>query len=148
MACIRKKCKAFIQFPISGDILVSVNDTCVLGFSEEELAAVFSSLPPRTAFRLDVCRGYPLRKANPSIRPPSLASDQLRRNPSLSGWWHNKLLSPETNCHSLRVSYPVRLKHESVCWSFEQRFCTTGSTEDSLLLCDLSWAWGWGILIE
>lgn len=44
----------------TGDILVYVNDTCVLGFSHHEMVNVFQSILPGETVTLEVCRGYPL----------------------------------------------------------------------------------------
>ena len=43
-----------------GDILVFVNDTCVLGFTHHEMVNVFQSIQPGETVTLDICRGYPL----------------------------------------------------------------------------------------
>jgi atrophin-1 interacting protein 3 (BAI1-associated protein 1) len=44
----------------SGDILVYVNDTNVLGFSHTDVVRIFQSLSVNDVIRLTVCRGYPL----------------------------------------------------------------------------------------
>lgn len=44
----------------TGDILVYVNDTCVLGFSHHEMVNVFQSIQPGETVNLEICRGYPL----------------------------------------------------------------------------------------
>lgn len=44
----------------TGDILVYVNETCVLGFTHHEMVNVFQSIQPGETVNLDVCRGYPL----------------------------------------------------------------------------------------
>lgn len=44
----------------TGDILVYVNDTCVLGFTHLEMVNVFQSILPGETVTLEVCRGYPL----------------------------------------------------------------------------------------
>uniref|UniRef100_A0A1A9W3M9 Membrane-associated guanylate kinase, WW and PDZ domain-containing protein 1 n=1 Tax=Glossina brevipalpis TaxID=37001 RepID=A0A1A9W3M9_9MUSC len=43
-----------------GDVLVYVNDTCVLGFSHHEMVNVFQSIMPGETVTLEICRGYPL----------------------------------------------------------------------------------------
>ncbi|KAI8122502.1 WW and PDZ domain-containing protein 1, Membrane-associated guanylate kinase, partial [Lucilia cuprina] len=43
-----------------GDVLVYVNDTCVLGFTHHEMVNVFQSIMPGETVTLEVCRGYPL----------------------------------------------------------------------------------------
>lgn len=45
---------------LTGDILVYVNDTCVLGFTHHEMVNVFQSILPGETVTLEVCRGYPL----------------------------------------------------------------------------------------
>lgn len=44
----------------TGDILVYVNDICVLGFTHHEMVNIFQSILPGEEVNLDVCRGYPL----------------------------------------------------------------------------------------
>lgn len=44
----------------TGDILVYVNETLVLGFTHHEMVNVFQSIQPGETVNLDVCRGYPL----------------------------------------------------------------------------------------
>lgn len=44
----------------TGDILVYVNDICVLGFTHHEMVNIFQSIMPGEEVHLDVCRGYPL----------------------------------------------------------------------------------------
>lgn len=44
----------------TGDILVYVNDICVLGFTHHEMVNVFQSISPGETVELEVCRGYPL----------------------------------------------------------------------------------------
>lgn len=44
----------------TGDILVYVNDTCVLGFTHHEMVNVFQSILQGETVTLQVCRGYPL----------------------------------------------------------------------------------------
>ncbi|XP_061389623.1 membrane-associated guanylate kinase, WW and PDZ domain-containing protein 1, partial [Musca vetustissima] len=43
-----------------GDVLVYVNDTCVLGFSHHEMVNIFQSIMVGDTVTLEVCRGYPL----------------------------------------------------------------------------------------
>ncbi|XP_021709943.1 membrane-associated guanylate kinase, WW and PDZ domain-containing protein 1 isoform X2 [Aedes aegypti] len=44
----------------TGDVLVYVNDICVLGFTHHEMVNIFQSILPGEEVHLDVCRGYPL----------------------------------------------------------------------------------------
>lgn len=44
----------------TGDVLVYVNDICVLGFTHHEMVNVFQSIMPGETVSLEVCRGYPL----------------------------------------------------------------------------------------
>ena len=41
-------------------MLVYVNDTCVLGFSHQDVVNMFQSIPVGEQITLEVCRGYPL----------------------------------------------------------------------------------------
>ncbi|XP_049538905.1 membrane-associated guanylate kinase, WW and PDZ domain-containing protein 2 [Anopheles darlingi] len=43
-----------------GDVLVYVNDICVLGFTHHEMVNIFQSIMPGEEVHLDVCRGYQL----------------------------------------------------------------------------------------
>lgn len=45
---------------LSGDVLVFVNDTRVLGFTHNEMVNVFKSIGSGETVTLEVCRGYPL----------------------------------------------------------------------------------------
>ncbi|XP_043283004.1 membrane-associated guanylate kinase, WW and PDZ domain-containing protein 1 isoform X2 [Venturia canescens] len=44
----------------TGDVLVYVNETCVLGFTHNEMVNVFKSIGSGETVTLEVCRGYPL----------------------------------------------------------------------------------------
>ncbi|XP_030369026.1 uncharacterized protein LOC115620046 [Scaptodrosophila lebanonensis] len=44
----------------TGDVLVYVNDTCVLGFTHHDMVSIFQSILPGETATLEVCRGYPL----------------------------------------------------------------------------------------
>ena len=44
----------------AGDVLVYVNDTCVLGFTHHDMVSMFQSIAPGETVSLEVCRGYPL----------------------------------------------------------------------------------------
>lgn len=44
----------------TGDVLVYVNETCVLGFTHHDMVSVFQSIAPGETVKLEVCRGYPL----------------------------------------------------------------------------------------
>lgn len=44
----------------TGDVLVYVNETCVLGFTHQDMVSVFQSIAPGETVKLEVCRGYPL----------------------------------------------------------------------------------------
>lgn len=44
----------------SGDVIVSVNDTCVLGYTHAQVVKIFQSIPIGSMVDLELCRGYPL----------------------------------------------------------------------------------------
>jgi len=44
----------------TGDVLVYVNGTCVLGFTHHDMVTMFQGISPGEVVGLDVCRGYPL----------------------------------------------------------------------------------------
>ncbi|GFY73103.1 membrane-associated guanylate kinase, WW and PDZ domain-containing protein 1 [Trichonephila inaurata madagascariensis] len=44
----------------TGDVLVYINDQCVLGFSHQDVVSLFQSIPPGETVHLRVCQGYQL----------------------------------------------------------------------------------------
>ncbi|XP_053456543.1 membrane-associated guanylate kinase, WW and PDZ domain-containing protein 1 isoform X15 [Nycticebus coucang] len=44
----------------TGDVIVSVNDTCVLGHTHAQVVKIFQSIPIGASVNLELCRGYPL----------------------------------------------------------------------------------------
>jgi hypothetical protein len=44
----------------TGDVLVYVNGTCVLGFTHHDMVTMFQNINPGEVVKLEVCRGYPL----------------------------------------------------------------------------------------
>ncbi|XP_039298140.1 membrane-associated guanylate kinase, WW and PDZ domain-containing protein 2 [Nilaparvata lugens] len=44
----------------TGDVLVYVNDKCVLGYTHHDMVTVFQNISPGETVKLEVCRGYPL----------------------------------------------------------------------------------------
>lgn len=46
--------------PLTGDVIVSVNDTCVLGHTHAQVVKIFQSIPIGASVDLELCRGYPL----------------------------------------------------------------------------------------
>ncbi|KAM4722779.1 membrane-associated guanylate kinase, WW and PDZ domain-containing protein 1 [Rhinophrynus dorsalis] len=44
----------------TGDVIVSVNDTCVLGYTHAQVVKIFQSIPIGESVDLELCRGYPL----------------------------------------------------------------------------------------
>lgn len=45
---------------LSGDVIVSVNDTIVLGYTHAQVVKIFQSIPIGSMVDLALCRGYPL----------------------------------------------------------------------------------------
>lgn len=45
---------------LPGDVLVYVNDKCVLGYTHHDMVSVFQSISPGETVKLEVHRGYPL----------------------------------------------------------------------------------------
>lgn len=43
-----------------GDVIVFVNDTCVLGYTHNQIVRLFQSISVGSTVTLEVCRGYPL----------------------------------------------------------------------------------------
>nr|CAI5831497.1 unnamed protein product [Callosobruchus analis] len=44
----------------TGDVIVYVNDTCVLGYTHNQIVRLFQSISVGSTVSLEVCRGYPL----------------------------------------------------------------------------------------
>lgn len=44
----------------TGDVIVFVNDTCVLGYTHNQIVRLFQSISVGSMVTLEVCRGYPL----------------------------------------------------------------------------------------
>uniref|UniRef100_A0A8C5W7X1 Membrane-associated guanylate kinase, WW and PDZ domain-containing protein 1 n=1 Tax=Leptobrachium leishanense TaxID=445787 RepID=A0A8C5W7X1_9ANUR len=44
----------------TGDVIVSVNETCVLGYTHAQVVKIFQSIPIGESVDLELCRGYPL----------------------------------------------------------------------------------------
>ncbi|XP_055077605.1 membrane-associated guanylate kinase, WW and PDZ domain-containing protein 1b isoform X3 [Periophthalmus magnuspinnatus] len=44
----------------TGDVIVSVNDICVLGYTHAQVVKIFQSIPIGSMVDLELCRGYPL----------------------------------------------------------------------------------------
>ncbi|XP_035677580.1 membrane-associated guanylate kinase, WW and PDZ domain-containing protein 1-like isoform X3 [Branchiostoma floridae] len=44
----------------TGDVIVFVNDTCVLGYTHSDVVGLFQTIPPGQRVRLECRRGYPL----------------------------------------------------------------------------------------
>ncbi|KAM4650736.1 membrane-associated guanylate kinase, WW and PDZ domain-containing protein 1 isoform 3-T3 [Discoglossus pictus] len=44
----------------TGDVIVSVNDICVLGYTHAQVVKIFQSIPIGDSVDLELCRGYPL----------------------------------------------------------------------------------------
>ncbi|XP_035376263.1 membrane-associated guanylate kinase, WW and PDZ domain-containing protein 1 isoform X3 [Electrophorus electricus] len=44
----------------TGDVIVSVNETCVLGYTHAQVVKIFQSIPIGSMVDLELCRGYPL----------------------------------------------------------------------------------------
>ncbi|XP_067251682.1 membrane-associated guanylate kinase, WW and PDZ domain-containing protein 1 isoform X4 [Chanodichthys erythropterus] len=44
----------------TGDVIVSVNDTIVLGYTHAQVVKIFQSIPIGSMVQLELCRGYPL----------------------------------------------------------------------------------------
>ncbi|XP_061311778.1 membrane-associated guanylate kinase, WW and PDZ domain-containing protein 1 isoform X18 [Pezoporus flaviventris] len=44
----------------TGDVIVSVNETCVLGHTHAQVVKIFQSIPIGASVDLELCRGYPL----------------------------------------------------------------------------------------
>nr|KAG5711461.1 hypothetical protein BaRGS_025888 [Batillaria attramentaria] len=45
----------------TGDVIVFVNNTCVLGYTHQDVVSLFQTIPPGETVTLEICRGYSLR---------------------------------------------------------------------------------------
>ncbi|MGH0180138.1 UNVERIFIED_CONTAM: hypothetical protein FKN15_003365 [Acipenser sinensis] len=58
--CLEKQQKPLEECEDDGDVIVSVNDTCVLGYTHAQVVKIFQSIPIGAMVDLELCRGYPL----------------------------------------------------------------------------------------
>ena len=83
-----------------GDVLVYVNNECVLGYTHQDVVEIFQSIPVGNSVELTVCRGYPLSIDpndpnieimplaainNPNLSAPLAAVDELTASTLLNG---------------------------------------------------------------
>lgn len=47
-------------FLCAGDVIVFVNNTCVLGYTHQDVVSLFQTIAPGETVTLEICRGYPL----------------------------------------------------------------------------------------
>ncbi|XP_055937343.1 membrane-associated guanylate kinase, WW and PDZ domain-containing protein 1-like isoform X2 [Argiope bruennichi] len=84
---------------LTGDVLVRVNGECVLGYTHENIIALFQTIPAGEVVQLEVCRGYPLPfdPSDPNTEivttvAVSLANSSLPNNPNVYSF-------KSENCH-------------------------------------------------
>ncbi|KAL0185642.1 hypothetical protein M9458_017312, partial [Cirrhinus mrigala] len=56
----RHECVSNKRLRSAGDVIVSVNDTIVLGYTHAQVVKIFQSIPIGSMVQLELCRGYPL----------------------------------------------------------------------------------------
>lgn len=57
---MRSGCEAAAGAPSTGDVIVYINDICVLGTTHADVVKLFQSVPIGQSVTLVLCRGYPL----------------------------------------------------------------------------------------
>ncbi|GFR31742.1 membrane-associated guanylate kinase, WW and PDZ domain-containing protein 1, partial [Trichonephila clavata] len=84
---------------LTGDVLVRINGECVLGYTHENIIALFQTIPAGDVVQLEVCRGYPLPfdPSDPNTEivttvAVSLANSSLPNNPNVYSFRSD-------NCH-------------------------------------------------
>jgi atrophin-1 interacting protein 3 (BAI1-associated protein 1) len=85
-----------------GDVLVYVNNECVLGYTHQNVVEIFQSIPAGQLVELTVCRGYPL-----SIDPndPNI---EIMSLPAISNNNNNNSMSSNANSTSnLQSGAPI-----------------------------------------
>lgn len=60
LGCTKHTCLVYLSVSSAGDVIVSVNDTCVLGHTHAQVVKIFQSIPIGASVDLELCRGYPL----------------------------------------------------------------------------------------
>ncbi|XP_012946329.1 uncharacterized protein LOC106013949 [Aplysia californica] len=94
----------------TGDVIVHVNSTCVLGFTHQDVVRLFQSIAPGETVELETCRGYPLNfdPDDPNTEIVTTVAVTLPQEmgtsntPSLSNGGHN-FISPDGNTTAAAV---------------------------------------------
>ena len=72
---------------VSGDVLVYVTDTCVLGFTHHDMVTMFQSIQAGEVVQLEVCRGYPL-PFDPDDPNTEIVTTVAVTSPDQNDWAH------------------------------------------------------------
>lgn len=111
----------FLHFPFTADILVYINDTCVLGWSHKEVVEMLKVLPVGHTVDFVVRRGYPMlfnSDGSPKMPHSRLTASPGRDSQSLH------LPPPTTTQPRAQAPLPyaqLHLNHNSPSWSDFER---------------------------
>jgi C-terminal processing protease CtpA/Prc len=85
---------------LQGDVLVYVNNECVLGYTHQNVVEIFQSIPVGQLVELTVCRGYPLSidPNDPNIEIMSLPAINNNNNNSNNTSNNNSNMQTTTAC--------------------------------------------------
>ncbi len=116
-----------------GDVLVYVNNECVLGYTHQDVVEIFQSIPVGNSVDLTVCRGYPLSIDpndpniemvplaainNPNSTPAPLASaDELTASSMNNSQLHNHL-----QFNQQKLNDENGLDNEYYCEEYEEMY--------------------------
>nr|XP_042895445.1 membrane-associated guanylate kinase, WW and PDZ domain-containing protein 3 isoform X1 [Parasteatoda tepidariorum]XP_042895446.1 membrane-associated guanylate kinase, WW and PDZ domain-containing protein 3 isoform X2 [Parasteatoda tepidariorum] len=90
----------------TGDVLVRVNGECVLGYTHQNIIALFQTIPAGEVVQLEVCRGYPLPfdPSDPNTEIVTTVAVSVANN-NLPNCHSNTYSFRSDNCHpSSRLS--------------------------------------------
>ncbi len=84
---------------LSGDVLVHVNEHCVLGMSDEALVSLLQSYTTGEEIELDVCRGYAIplpvgegsHQVPPYLTTPAVVTEPPRSVPLPTAAQYNQV---------------------------------------------------------
>lgn len=113
--------KPFLSFSL-GDILVYINDSCVLGTSYKEVVEMLKAVPVGQSVDMVVRRGYPiLYDPNGS---PRLFRDHATKSPSLPTTTQPKAHSfrPQAEIHRNELVYRAETRHPGALRGRASRF--------------------------
>lgn len=120
-----------------GDVLVYVNNECVLGYTHQDVVEIFQSIPKGNFVDLTVCRGYPLSidpndpnieimplpAINPDSQAPLAAVDELTTSTIMNSSSQNINQSAKQIPVELELNYPNQpYSDEYYCEEYDELY--------------------------